>query len=129
MAEAHPSIRFVAVSHSDQGSTTGWLTAVGGAGKVEIIVDAERELYARWGLGVSSFAHTLSPWSMWSVYKLGKEEGIWNRPTESGSRWQTAGSFGVDGQGVVKWSKPAQRADDIPDFEEGLKMIEFKEGI
>jgi len=128
MATAHPLIRFVAVSHSDDGATTRWVTSVGGAGPVQVIVDAERELYARWGLGISSFWHALSPWSMWSVYKLGTEEGIWNRPTESGNRWQTAGSFGVDGQGNIKWSKAAQRADDIPDCEEGLKMLEFKEG-
>ena len=65
---------------------------------------------------------------MLSVFKLGREEGIWNKPTESGNRWQTAGSFGVDGRGVVKWSHPAQSADDIPDFEEGLKMVVYREG-
>ncbi|KAI9871747.1 MAG: hypothetical protein M1830_002502 [Pleopsidium flavum] len=128
MAAAHSSIHFVAVSHSDAGATNRWVTSVGGAGLVQVIVDDERELYARWGLGISSFWHALSPWSMWSVYQLGKGEGIWNRPTESGNRWQTAGSFGVDGQGIVKWSEAAQRADDIPDFEVGLKMLEFKEG-
>lgn len=63
-----------------------------------------------------------------SVFKLGREEGIWNKPTESGNRWQTAGSFGVDGQGVVQWSQPAQSADDIPDFAEGLRLVEYREG-
>lgn len=63
-----------------------------------------------------------------SVFKLGREEGIWNKPTESGNRWQTAGSFCVDGQGVVQWSQPAQSADDIPDFAEGLKLVEYREG-
>lgn len=75
-ASAHPSIDFVAVSHSDQSATGKWLEAVGGADKVRIIVDAERELFAHWGLGVSSFWHVLSPASMWSVYQLGKEQGI-----------------------------------------------------
>ncbi|PBP28746.1 hypothetical protein BUE80_DR000275, partial [Diplocarpon rosae] len=36
--------------------------------------------------------------TLWEAYALGKREGIWNRPTESGSRWQTAGSFAVDGE-------------------------------
>lgn len=75
-ASAHPSINFVAVSHSDESATNRWLEAVGGADHVRIIVDSERELFARWGLGVSSFWHVLNPASMWSVYRLGKEQGI-----------------------------------------------------
>ncbi|MCJ1361936.1 hypothetical protein MMC16_001037 [Acarospora aff. strigata] len=128
LAAAHPSVQFVAVSHSDAEATARWVTSVGGAGPVRVVVDAEREVYARWGLGVSSFWHVLSPWSMFSVFKLGREEGIWNKPTESGNRWQTAGSFGIDGQGIVKWSRPAQSADDVPDIEEGLRMLEYREG-
>ena len=97
---------------------------LGGAGNVRVIIDPERELYAQWGLGVSSLWHVLSPWSMWSVYKLGKEEGIWNRPTESGSRWQMSGAFGVDKEGVVRWGGRAQQADWIPDFEEAVTVLE-----
>lgn len=123
-ASTHPSLNFVAVSHSDQSATHKWLEAVGGAENVRIIVDSERELFARWGLGVSSFWHVLNPASMWSVYKLGKEQGIWNRPTESGNRWQTSGSFAVDRNGVVRWGGAAGRADWIPDFEEAVKAVE-----
>ena len=47
----------------------------------------------------------------------------WNRPTESGSRWQTSGSFAVDRNGVVRWGGPAGRADFIPDFEEAVKAV------
>lgn len=155
-ASTHPSINFVAVSHSDQIATDKWLEAVGGADNVHVIVDSERELFARWGLGVSSFWHVLNPASMWNVYRLGKEHGIvssfpsllfpssyptrcgnasslnrklltrglqWNRPTESGSRWQTSGSFAVDRKGVVRWGGPAGRADFIPDFEEAVKAV------
>lgn len=75
-ASAHPSINFIAVSHSDQAATNTWLEAVGGADSVRVIVDSERELFARWGLGVCSFWHVLNPASMWNVYKLGKEHGI-----------------------------------------------------
>ncbi|KAF2807979.1 uncharacterized protein BDZ99DRAFT_510065 [Mytilinidion resinicola] len=122
-AEAHPDMRFIAVSHSDQESTDKWLNAVGGADRVNVIVDPDRELFGRWGLGVSSFMHVLNPAGLWSVYRLGKEENIWNRPTESGSRWQTSGSFAVDGEGKVKWGGPAQRADEIPSFEEAVELI------
>ncbi len=58
-----------------------------------------------------------------SVSKLAKEDGIKVRDTESGSRWQTAGNFAVDGEGLVRWSRKDQRADDIPDFEEGIKCL------
>lgn len=60
---AHPSINFVAVSHSDQSAADKWLEAVGGADNVRILVDSERELFAHWGLGVSSFRHVLNPLS------------------------------------------------------------------
>ena len=85
-----------------------------------MLVDDQRQTYAKWGLGVSSFWHILSPWALWSVYKTGKQDGIYNRPTESGNRWQTAGSFAVDSSGTVQWSKKASTADEIADFEEGV---------
>ncbi|KAL9077113.1 MAG: hypothetical protein Q9161_000379 [Pseudevernia consocians] len=122
-ASAHPSITFVAVSHSDQSATDKWFEAVGGADNVRIIVDSERELFAHWGLGVSSFWHVLNPASMWNAYKLGKEQGIWTRSTESGNRWQTSGSFAVDRNGMVRWGGAAGRADWIPDFEEAVKAV------
>jgi len=63
---------------------------------------------------------------MWNVYKMGKSEDIWNRPTESGSRWQTSGSWAVDGKGVVRWGRVAKAADDVLDFGEGVKVLEEK---
>jgi hypothetical protein len=116
----------VAVSHSDQSATSTWLEAVGGAGTtnpVQIIVDPNRELYAAWGLGTSSYWHVLSPSGLYAVYKLGKARDIWNRPTESGSRWQTAGSFGVDAGGIVRWGGVARRADEVPDWEGAVKAV------
>lgn len=125
-AQRHPEIDFIAISHSSQSATDKWLDALGGPGSVPVIVDAEREIYAQWGLGTSGWWHVLSPWSMWSVVKLGREEGIWNRPTESGSRWQNAGSWGVDAGGVVRWGEGAGSANDVPDFEEGVRTLEGK---
>ncbi|KAJ7625550.1 hypothetical protein FB45DRAFT_921739 [Roridomyces roridus] len=124
-AAATPGIRFVAVSHSDQAATDGWLTAIGGAdSQVQVVVDAERELFAAWGLGLSSLGDWLSPRTLSAVYRLGKSEGIWNRPTESGSRWQKAGSFGVDGEGIVKWGVVSKGADEIGDFEEAVRALD-----
>jgi hypothetical protein len=58
-----------------------------------------------------------------NLNKLGKEEGIWNRPTESGNRWQTGGNFGVDGNGIIRWAGKHMRADEIPDFKDGVELV------
>lgn len=55
---------------------------------------------------------------------MGKKEGIWSRPTESGTRWQMSGSWAVDGKGVVRWGRLAKGADDVMDFSEGVKVLE-----
>jgi hypothetical protein len=60
---------------------------------------------------------------MYSAFKLAKDEKIWNKGTESGTRWQTAGSFAVDKEGIVRWVKVAKAADDMPDFKEGLVAL------
>jgi len=125
IAPAHPDMDFIAVSHSDQESTDRWLASLPDPSKntqsnLHIVVDAEREAYAAWGLGTSSLWHILG--SVLGASKL-KEDGINVRSTESGTRWQTAGNFAVDGQGIVKWSRKDERADDMPDFNDGLDAV------
>ncbi|CAG8979572.1 hypothetical protein HYALB_00013456 [Hymenoscyphus albidus] len=122
-AGKYPEINFIAVSHSDQKATDNWVISVGGQWDVQLVVDEEREAYAQWGLGVSSAWHVLNPWSLYSAYRLGRQEKIWNKPTESGSRWQTSGSFAIDERGVVKWAKIASAADEVPDFKDALKAV------
>jgi AhpC/TSA antioxidant enzyme len=116
-------ISYIAISHSDQASTDAWLSAIGGAGNVEVIIDTDRALYAAWGLGPSSLWHVLNPAALLTVRRMGKDDGINVRPTQSGSRWQTAGSFAVNGPGKVVWGKKAERADEMPDLEEGRKAV------
>ncbi|KAJ5917360.1 hypothetical protein N7466_010914 [Penicillium verhagenii] len=123
-ATEHPEINFVAVSHSDQQSTDDWLGAVGGAGSVRVIVDADREIYASWGLGVISWGHLFSPGGLLAVFKMGKEKGVWNRPTESGSRWQSSGHWAVDGEGYVRWGGPAARVDDMVNIAEAISALQ-----
>ena len=81
-ASIHPSIHFIAISHSDQSATEKWLKAIGGAGNVRVIVDKDRELFAQWGLGMCSFWHVLSPAGLWNVYKLGRAQGIVSKFSE-----------------------------------------------
>lgn len=126
VANKHKDVNFIAISHSDEPSTEKWVISVGGEWNVKVIVDAKRELYLAWGLGVSSAWHVLSPWSMMSVYKLATAKGpekIVNRPTESGTRWQTSGSFAVGKDGIVTWVSVAKAADFIPDFAEALRSL------
>lgn len=85
----------MAVSHSSPEATERWVIQVGGNWDVEVVIDEERELYARWGLGVATTWHVLSPLVLYRTLQLGKQENFWNRPTESGSRWQTAGAFAL----------------------------------
>ncbi|TVY81714.1 hypothetical protein LSUE1_G003657 [Lachnellula suecica] len=123
VAGKHPEVNFVAVSHSNKEATDKWIESVGGEWDTHVVVDADRDLYAQWGLGVSSLWHVLNPVSLYSVYQLGKKEKIWNRPTESGTRWQSSGSFAVDKDGIVKWTRVARTADDLPDFQDAMKAL------
>lgn len=118
LADSDSSTAYVAVSHSDQASTDEWLRDVGGAGKVEVIVDFERALYGAWGLGASSFWHVLNPTTLGAVRTTSQQDGIDVRPTNTGTRWQKSGTFGINGQGKVTSSKPADTADEIPDLEQ-----------
>lgn len=88
-----------------------------------MISDPTRVLHNAWGLGTSSFWHVLNPWSLGAVVKLRREEGIWNRETESGSRWQMGGVFAVDGGGVVRDVQVAEAADQIGDFAKAWKAL------
>ncbi|KAG6042010.1 hypothetical protein E4U41_007106 [Claviceps citrina] len=103
VSDAHKEdgIHCVAVSHSSRDATERWIPQVGGAWQTDVVIDRERDLYADWGLGLSSTWHAFNPLSLYSVYRLGAEEGIWNRATESGSRWQKSGAFAVGGDGTT----------------------------
>ncbi|KAL4725072.1 hypothetical protein ACLX1H_008519 [Fusarium chlamydosporum] len=100
LSDKVPNVHCIAVSHSSEEATDRWLPQVGGTWNIDMVIDEQRDLYAKWGLGISSTWHAVNPFTMWNVFSLGKNEGIWNRPTESGSRWQTSGAFAVDRDGT-----------------------------
>ncbi|KAK7937922.1 uncharacterized protein PG986_014790 [Apiospora aurea] len=133
LSSQHKNVHFVAVSHSSPEATERWVIQVGGNWDVEVVIDHERELYAQWGLGMSTTWHVLNPRVLYQTLQLGKTENIWNRPTESGTRWQTAGAFAVaavadaadeeEGGGKVTWAHVAGAADDLPDFAAALGTL------
>ncbi|KAI1494778.1 hypothetical protein F5X96DRAFT_615341 [Biscogniauxia mediterranea] len=122
----YPEVNFVAVSHSSAEATEHWVVSVGGNWEVSVVVDEMRDLYAQWGLGVSNTWHVLSPMTLYKTLRLAKDEHIWNRPTESGNRWQIGGAFAVDQTGVVRWGRVAASADEIPDFDAALASLGVK---
>ncbi|KIL84709.1 hypothetical protein FAVG1_11936 [Fusarium avenaceum] len=125
LSDKVPNVHCVAISHSSEEATDKWLPQVGGTWNVDVVIDEERNLYANWGLGISSTWHAVNPLTLWNVFNLGKNEGIWNRPTESGSRWQTSGAFAVDRDGTIRWAQVARTADDLPDLKAAITALGF----
>ncbi|TAQ86207.1 hypothetical protein B7494_g5469 [Chlorociboria aeruginascens] len=126
LANKHPSLCFIAVSHSSPRATEKWVAALGGAWAVRVVVDEERELYARWGLGVSSTWYVLNPWTQMAMAKLGKEQGIWGREVDpSGNKWQLGGAWAVDRRGVVVWGGQDERLEEGGDLVMGCKLLGF----
>lgn len=124
LANRHTSIRFVAVSHCTEQATKDWVNKIGGAWNVEIVVDQDREVYALWGLGMSSYAHLLNPRNGFNQIKLGKTEGVWGQQIgEGGCRWQTGGAYAVDERGLVKWGRPMNSVDEALNFDEACQAL------
>lgn len=67
----------MAVSQSSLEETDKWIMEVGGQWEVQVIVDDHRDLFKRWGLKETSTWYAINPLTLWHVYKLGTEEGIW----------------------------------------------------
>ncbi|KAE9574459.1 hypothetical protein CGCF415_v004521 [Colletotrichum fructicola] len=130
-AGRNPDVKFIAVSHSSELHTSKWLAEVGGVGDtspVDVVVDEDRTVYAKWGLGISSFLHVLSPGELSEVFSLAWNEGIKNRPTESGNRWQTSGAWAINEGGIIVWGHAAKGASEIPDFEEAVTQVKTENG-
>lgn len=113
---AASQVQFIVVSHSNTAATQKWLSSVGGAGHVRALADSERKLYAQWGLGVSSFWHVLNPWSLLECVQHRQARGYLEQA-------QTAGSFGADYQGIVRWSRKAVTANEVVDIQQAVQAV------
>lgn len=121
-AEHHPQVRFLAVSHAPGRATAEWCGAVtGGPGRVELLIDGDRRLYGRWGLGQGSLGHFLGRRSLTEVARLARR-GIRNRHPV-GTRWQTAGTFAVGDGGTVRYAHLPRHAGDLPDLDGALAAL------
>ena len=114
-AEGTDAVHFMAVSHAPRDATDRWCSAVaGGPGPVELVIDESRVLYAAWGLGTTSLSHFMGLHSLTAVAGLARE-GVRNRHP-AGTRWQGAGTFAVDTEGVVRWVHRPAHAGSLPDL-------------
>ncbi|KAI0480502.1 hypothetical protein GGR56DRAFT_671607 [Xylariaceae sp. FL0804] len=123
LSNRHKDVHFVAVSHSSAEATESWVVKVGGNWEASVVIDEQRDLYAQWGLGTSTTWHVLSPATLYKAFRLARDENVWGRPTESGTRWQTAGAFAVDEKGVVRWRQVARSADEAFDLDAAVQSV------
>jgi len=122
---AHSTIEWVAVSHAAEQPTSLWCNACGGAGQVRFLNDEKRTLYAAWGLGLTTASHFLGRRSLAGVLHLARQ-GVRNRHP-SGTRWQMAGTFAVDAQGVLRWRHLPEHAGDLPDLGQAIEALQRSE--
>jgi hypothetical protein len=121
-AAAHdPEIRWVAVSHASTAATARWRDDIGGLENVRLLIDDGRIHYATWGLGRTSVGHFAGRRSLSEVARLARQ-GIRNRHPD-GTRWQRAGTFAVDADGIVRWRHLPQHAGDLPDLAAAARAI------
>ena len=121
-AARRSDIQFFAVSHASDADTERWCAEVGGPGAVRVVSDPSRLSYAAWGLGRTSLGHFLGRRSLAAVTELARE-GIRNRHPD-GTRWQSAGTFALDGDGVVRWRSIPLHAGDLPDLDQALAALD-----
>ena len=120
-AAADPEIEWVAVSHARAESTARWRDAIGGLPGVRVLIDTDRVHYATWGLGRTSLSHFAGRRSLGDVARLARQ-GIRNRHPD-GTRWQGAGTFAVDEDGVVRWRHVPTYAGDLPSLDEAVAAL------
>lgn len=141
----------IAVSHASPAATSKWVDLMGGAWKVQVVIDEDRAIYAAWGLGLSSVWYYFNPATQTAAWKekgwlgstvatsINRKMGMTNRGgmdlgssgdlegegpgTIMGNKWQQGGAFAVDERGTVVWGGKAERADEVVDLEAGIRAL------
>jgi hypothetical protein len=121
MRRKHPEVAAVAVGHAPRQAAAKWRSNVGGAEGIDCIDDPTRHIYAEWGLGLTEMKHFAGTDSLKGVANL-LGSGIRNRHP-SGTRWQGAGAFAVDGKGTVRWVHIPRHAGDLPDLDAAVQAL------
>ena len=69
-AEQHPHVAVFLVSHGNASQSTEWINTLGGLGRLRLVIDTQRELHAKWGVGFSNLWHFAGPSSLLGVAAL-----------------------------------------------------------
>ena len=117
----HPEVQFLAVSQGTPAATRRWCAELQMGYPVMVIDDPRREVFAAWGLGLTSLRHFLGLRSVGRALSLATR-GIRNRHP-SGNRWQQAGTFGIDAGGTLRWMHLPEHAGDLPDVEAAVRAV------
>ncbi|HEX6459387.1 MAG TPA: AhpC/TSA family protein [Thermoleophilaceae bacterium] len=120
-ARQNDDIDWIAVSHAPLEATDRWCAAIGASHRVRLVIDEERSAYGAWGLGRSSLRHFAGRRSLTAVARLARE-GIRNRHP-AGTRWQQAGTFGVDASGKIVWRHIPPHAGALPDLHAAAEAV------
>jgi hypothetical protein len=121
LAAVHPTIDFLAVTHSPEVPSRRWCDAFGGAPGVQIVCDPDRAHHAAWGVGLSDREHFAGARSLAAVWRL-LDVGIHNR-WASGTRWQAAATFAIDPAGVLRWRHFPAHAGDLPSLDDAIAAL------
>jgi hypothetical protein len=121
LAEDHPAIDFLAVTHSRERPSRSWCDAFGGTGRVQLVADPDRAHYAAWGVGLSDRTHFAGSDSLSALTRL-LDEGIHNRWAH-GNRWQAAATFAVDPAGVLRWRHVPRHAGELPPLPDAITAL------
>jgi hypothetical protein len=121
LAPGRQEIQWIAISHATPQATDRWCEAIGRCDGVIVVSDPSRRAYAAWGLGRTSLGHFLGRRSLGAVAAHARR-GIRNRHP-SGTRWQSAGTFALDAQGIVRWRHLPIHAGDLPDLDAALRAL------
>jgi hypothetical protein len=88
---------------------------------VEVASDPSRRSYAVWGLDRTGLGHFMGRRSLTAVAGLARQ-GIRNRHP-AGTRWQSAGTFALDRDGIVRWRSLPAHAGELPDLQRALDAV------
>jgi hypothetical protein len=112
MAEANPQWNVVVIAHGSEAVARAWFKDIKLSASVTALVDPNREIYGRWGLGYCNVSELMNLKVLWRVAYL-RVSGIRNR-TASGTRWQRQAVFLVNEEGRLDWCHVAGNVSDVP---------------
>ena len=120
-ASSDAGVQWVAISHALPDATDRWCRGIGGSAGVQVVSDQSRRSYAAWGRGHTRITHFLGRRSLGAVTRLARQ-GIRNSHP-SGTRWQSAGTFALDREQIVRWRHLPEHAGDLPDLDDARAAV------